>query len=332
MAFGYVAAAVTIISAFVILFTRRYPRGLFNLVVGYNRWTANVYAYLMLARDEYPPFSMDAGRYPVTYEVDYPERLNRWLIFVKWLLVLPHQFVLYLLTLIAMLFYTFAWFGILITGRYPRTFFNFNVGVMRWYLRVGAYASLLRDEFPPYSKRADAGPASRPAVVISVLFACVSFVGLVGGVIALQALDPGTRTVGVEYRALMSGSPSLAAGVDGALVTLTWVEDPYIAPDAEPTGGKRFVSFDLEIWNEDSYFVSIAETAFRLDDTNGDKQWPTEVLSLTPVTSNTLGRGEDITVIVIFELDTDADPVSLTYSPGFAAFLPFGERVKFVFY
>ena len=150
-ALGAVAYVIIIIAWFAILFTGRYPEGLFKFVVGVYRWSANVGAYIVLMRDEYPPFSMEAGRYPVTYEVDYPERLSRWLIFVKWLLVIPSVIVLMVLGLAYYVTLIIAWFAILFTGRYPKGLFGFGVGVMRWSQRVNAYVYLLRDEYPPFS-------------------------------------------------------------------------------------------------------------------------------------------------------------------------------------
>jgi len=152
-ALSIASGVITFIAWFAILFTKRYPRGLFDFVVNVNRWNANVGAYWGLFRDEYPPFSWEPGQYAVTYEVDYPEELSRWLIFVKWLLAIPHLIVLYLLYIGAFVAWVIAWFAILFTKRFPRGLFDFIVGVNRWNLRVGAYTSLLRDEYPPFSLR-----------------------------------------------------------------------------------------------------------------------------------------------------------------------------------
>ena len=144
---------VTFIAFFAILFTKRYPRGLFDFVVNVNRWGANVMAYQMLFRDEYPPFSWEPGEYAVTYEVDYPEELSRWLPLIKWLLVIPHLIVLLFLFIAVYFVYMIAFFAILFTKRFPRGLFDFVVGVHRWTNRVNAYANLLRDEYPPFSLR-----------------------------------------------------------------------------------------------------------------------------------------------------------------------------------
>jgi hypothetical protein len=150
-ALNIVAGLLTFIAWFAILFTGRYPRGMFSFVVGYYRWTYNISAYLYLLRDEYPPFSLEADRYPVTFEVEYPERLSRLLIFVKWLLVIPNVIVLYFVMLAWMVTTFIAWFAILFSGRYPKGLFDFAVGALRWMARVNAYVLLLRDDYPPFS-------------------------------------------------------------------------------------------------------------------------------------------------------------------------------------
>jgi hypothetical protein len=147
----YLVELTTFISWFAILFTGRYPKGLFNLAVVYFRWDARVTAYLALLRDEYPPFGGGNPEYPVRFEIAYPERLSRLLIFVKWLLAIPHLLILAVLGLLGFAAYVIAWFAILFTGRFPRSLFDFLVGIGRWYMRVSAYVWLMRDEYPPFS-------------------------------------------------------------------------------------------------------------------------------------------------------------------------------------
>jgi hypothetical protein len=138
-AFGPLQLACSASAFFWILFTERYPRGLFDLWVGTARWSAHVGAYVDLMRDEYPPFNWAPGTYPLTYEVDYTERLSRWLIFVKWLLLVPHYVLLILLWVAAIVAYIVVWFAILFTEQFPRGLFDFLVGVDRWTYRVMAY-------------------------------------------------------------------------------------------------------------------------------------------------------------------------------------------------
>jgi len=117
----------------------------------------NVLAYLAHLRDEYPPFSMDAGKYPVTYTVAYPATLNRFLnfpifgVYIKGLLVIPHVIVLYVLLLVAYVLLFIATFAILFTGSFPAGMHRFVVGLARWWSRVNIYGLSLTDEYPPFS-------------------------------------------------------------------------------------------------------------------------------------------------------------------------------------
>src|SRR3990172_2236067 len=102
-ALSVATSVVTFIAFFLILFTKRYPQELFECVVNVNRWSANVTAYVPLLRDDSPPFSWERSRYPVTFEIDHPDDLSRWMPLVKWLLAIPHYIVLLFLFIGAML-------------------------------------------------------------------------------------------------------------------------------------------------------------------------------------------------------------------------------------
>jgi hypothetical protein len=174
LAFLWAAFAIlTVLAFFAILFTGRYPRGMFEFNVGVLRWTWRVgfYAFNPAGTDRYPPFTLDDTGYPARLEIAYPERLSRGLVLVKWwFLAIPHYLVvgvftsglvwwtqdsggdgafkaggglMTLLTLIALVVLLFG-------GRYPRGLFDLLMGLNRWVIRVAAYAALLRDEYPPF--------------------------------------------------------------------------------------------------------------------------------------------------------------------------------------
>jgi hypothetical protein len=177
---------VTVIAFFAILFTRRYPRSLFDFNVGVMRWSWRVrfYAFSPAGTDRYPPFSLRSDEnYPADLEVDYPEELHRWLVLIKWwLLAIPQYLIVAAfaggfwrwggggerhphhdgtgwghdhwmggggISLLAVLV-LIALIGLLFTGRYLRGLFDLVMGLNRWIIRVRAYASLMRDEYPPF--------------------------------------------------------------------------------------------------------------------------------------------------------------------------------------
>lgn len=160
---------VGIVAFFAILFTARFPRKLFNFNAGVLRWTWRVgfYGYWILGTDEYPPFSLKTVEgYPADLEIEYPERLSRGLIFVKWLLAVPHYLCLTplmgwgtwhytndtkapVIGLIFILMVIIA-FVLLFTKKYNKDIFKLNTGIVRWSFRVLAYIGLMTDQYPPF--------------------------------------------------------------------------------------------------------------------------------------------------------------------------------------
>jgi Domain of unknown function (DUF4389) len=187
LAFLWIAFGIlSVVAFFAILFTGRYPRGIFDFNVGVLRWTWRVgfYAYGANGTDRYPPFTLSEADYPATFNVEYPERLSRGLVLVKWwLLAIPHYVIVAFFVgggswlvwqggetafrygggLIAVLV-LIAVVWLLFTGRYPQNIFDFVLGLNRWVLRVAAYAGLMTDRYPPF--RLDMGGSEPGAVAI----------------------------------------------------------------------------------------------------------------------------------------------------------------------
>jgi hypothetical protein len=135
-----------------ILFRQKYPRWWFDWNMALVKFSTRVGAYIGLLTDVYPSTDEEQS---VHIEIPYPDvrkDLNRWLPLVKWFLAIPHYIILAFLGIAAFVSVVIAWFAILFTGRYPRGFFDFVVGVARWSLRVAAYAYLLTtDRYPLFS-------------------------------------------------------------------------------------------------------------------------------------------------------------------------------------
>ena len=167
---------------FAILFTGHYPRSLFDFNVGVLRWTWRVMHYCGtggLGTDRYPPFSLDPmPGDDARLDIAYPDELSRGLIFVKWLLLVPHWIVVALIVgtqsrtdengvqvggwpgVLGILVVVGA-LVLLFSGTMPRGIFDVVVGLNRWVYRVIAYAALMTDVYPPF--RYDGG-GEEPAV------------------------------------------------------------------------------------------------------------------------------------------------------------------------
>jgi hypothetical protein len=138
-------------TAVMLVFRHKYPRWWYDWNLNVIRFANRVFAYLFLLRDEYP--STDEEQH-VHVELPDPQggaAVNRWMPLVKWFLAIPHLVVLFFLGVAAAVATLVAWLAILFTGRHPRALYDFVVGVLRWGLRVEAYAfALVTDDYPPF--------------------------------------------------------------------------------------------------------------------------------------------------------------------------------------
>jgi len=148
----HVAAFFALVIAwFAVVFTRRYPRGLFDFLLGVQRWLWRVNAYVFLTVDPYPPFSLDDDpSYPARLQIDYPEEVDRWRPVVHWLLVIPYGIVASILLTLAEIVAFFAVFTILFTKRFPDGMFNITLIGLRWQARANAYLYWMTTRYPPF--------------------------------------------------------------------------------------------------------------------------------------------------------------------------------------
>jgi ABC-type uncharacterized transport system YnjBCD permease subunit len=155
-----VRAVLTVVAFFTVLFTRRIPRPLFDAIAMTFRYEWRATSYALFLREEYPPFDFepaaaDDGVDPHTVVTFiYPTQMSRWQPLVKWLLALPHYFVLLALGIGAIAVALAGFFAVLITGEYPQGLRDFLVAAYRYSVRVQAYVGLLTDEYPPFSLQA----------------------------------------------------------------------------------------------------------------------------------------------------------------------------------
>jgi hypothetical protein len=161
LAFLWIALfVVSIIAFFAILFSGKYPKGLFDFNTGVLRWTWRVgfYSYGALGTDKYPPFSLESDdSYPADLTIQYPATLSRGLVLVKWwLLAIPHYIIVGIFQGggkgggLVLILAIIAAVVLLFTGKYPPSIFDLVMGMNRWSIRVAAYASLMTDEYPPF--------------------------------------------------------------------------------------------------------------------------------------------------------------------------------------
>ena len=146
---GFLAAVAAF---FAVLFTRRYPRALFDFLVGWQRWSFRVGAYLLLMTDRYPAFALRAlPDDPVDLEIAYPDQgVDRWRPLVHWLLGIPYAIVAAVLGYVALAMAFVAFFTILFVKRFPVDLFEIAVVCLRWQARSTAYQLWMTTRYPPF--------------------------------------------------------------------------------------------------------------------------------------------------------------------------------------
>jgi hypothetical protein len=162
-ALGLVAVTIAVIDWVAILVVGRPLAGLQGLKRLYLSWRARVLVYASLLRDEYPPFG--EGPYPATLELpEEPLVRDRFVVALRPFLLLPHLLLLAVMLLAALVATVWAWLTLVTAGSMSDRVWRFNRDVMRYTLRVEAYALLVHDAFPPFMIWSGPSEVASPAV------------------------------------------------------------------------------------------------------------------------------------------------------------------------
>ena len=163
--YGLAAGVVVIVAWFALLFTGRYPQGMYDFVAGSLRYSTRVYGYIWLLTDEYPPFSGSAGTpYPVDLNIGAPKsEYSRLKVLFRIILAIPVLIIHYAMQIVAEVGAFIAWFAIVALGRQPKGLQDMIVLGTSYQQRAYAYLALITEDWPPFTDettgRVEAAPA-----------------------------------------------------------------------------------------------------------------------------------------------------------------------------
>jgi hypothetical protein len=162
--YGFVASFAVLFAWFALVFTARYPEGLYNFVAGYVRMLSRVNAFHYLATDEWPPFNGDANEsYPVRIGIPPPKpEYSRVKAGFRLIVGIPVLLLSYVQSLIALVIAVIGWFAILFTGRLSEGLFDPLRSALAYTARATAYFSLLTEDYPPFSLEESSAAAQPP--------------------------------------------------------------------------------------------------------------------------------------------------------------------------
>lgn len=164
--YALVAQVVAVIAWFALLFTARYPQGLYDFNVGFLRFMGRVYAFAMLQTEAWPPFGFDQdAKYPVRVLADPPlEKYNRWKVLFRLIIGIPAMFMVILFQSLYLTAAMIAWLHIVFIGRTSGGIHNALTAGLAYQVRTTAYFLLLTETLPPVSDQEPAGSeAPEPA-------------------------------------------------------------------------------------------------------------------------------------------------------------------------
>jgi hypothetical protein len=150
-----IAAAIAVILAwFALVFTGRWPQGMYAFLAGYIRYVTAVYGYMYLLTDAYPPFSGATDAYPVRLAVAPPrERYSRMKALFRIVLAIPVLIISYAMQIVAQIGAFLSWFAIVALGRQPRGLQEMTSLGLSYQQRSLAYVLLVTEDWPPFTEQ-----------------------------------------------------------------------------------------------------------------------------------------------------------------------------------
>jgi hypothetical protein len=154
--YGLAFLLAVVVAWFALLFTGKFPQGLYDFCAGFLRFGTRLNGYLYLVTDEFPPF--DGGEHP-----EYPIRLiiappkddySRVKVFFRYFLAIPILIVQYVMGLWLGAVGLVMWFAAVFTGKTSEGLTGAMRLPMTYYARTSAYVGLMTEDWPPF----DPGP------------------------------------------------------------------------------------------------------------------------------------------------------------------------------
>lgn len=150
------AGILMFVNFWIVLFTAKFPEGIFSFFLRLFQWEARLMASLGNLIDGYPQIGLKGSMEGVTFEVERPEKVSRLLVILRVLLgviyvMIPHGFCLFFRSIGTAVLEFLAFWAVLFTGSYPEKWHAFNVGTMRWGYRLSLYMGFFNDKYPSFS-------------------------------------------------------------------------------------------------------------------------------------------------------------------------------------
>ena len=146
---------INLVRFWVILFTGKWPKGMFDYAVKLQRYQIRVQARMLNLSDGYPAFGLNGTDDSTGFDVEYKDSYNRVTLVVRALfgafMIIPHIFVIMFRMIGVMFVVLIAWLAVLFTGKYPKGMHNFVVGTLRIQVRAMSYLYYLEADYPSFS-------------------------------------------------------------------------------------------------------------------------------------------------------------------------------------